>query len=119
MSIRLFWMTSVLEGKHPVGDPLLAEKTSPTPDAEDTSQLKSFFSGAWHVVRNLLITISIMALTALAASAILSWRRDSINGRPIRFPERDLPMRLGGSHSGGSYIGMTFAPPTARSKDQA
>lgn len=117
MSIRLFWMTSVLDGKHPIGDPLLTEQTATESTPQISGQIKSFFIGIWPVVQKILIVIAALALTALAAYAIWIWRRDAITGRPIRFPERDLPMRLGGSHSGGSYIGFTFTPSRQGSGD--
>jgi hypothetical protein len=116
MSIRLFWMTSVLEGKHPIGDPLLTEQIQSAPDPETTGWFSSLLAGIWPVVKKILTGLSFLVLAALGAAAIWSWRRDSITGSPIRFPERDLPMRLGGSHSGGTYIGMTFVPPSARSE---
>jgi hypothetical protein len=116
MSIRLLWMTSVIDGRHPVGDPLLVEQTSPAPGLETTGKMKAFFAGAWLVVRKILASISLLGLAALGIYTVWIWRRDAITGRPIRFPERDLPMRLGGSHSGGSYIGMTFSPSQRESK---
>ncbi len=110
MSIRLFWMTSILEGKHPVGGPLLTEESKSNPSPGITAHIKSFFTGIWPVVKKIIAGLAALILAALAAYAAWVWRRDAITGRPIRFPERDLPMRLGGSHAGGTYIGMTFSP---------
>lgn len=115
MSIRLFWMTSVIDGKHPVGNPLHGEKNESTQTASIIERIKTFFAAIWPAVKKNLLSIALLALASLAAYAIWIWRRDSISGRPIRFPERDLPMRLGGSHAGGAYIGMTFTPPAPRS----
>ena len=35
-------------------------------------------------------------------------RRDSLEGEPVIFPERELPMRLGGSYSGGGFVSMSY-----------
>ncbi|MGD9747291.1 MAG: hypothetical protein AB7I98_09995 [Verrucomicrobiales bacterium] len=35
-------------------------------------------------------------------------RRDSLDGEPVIFPERELPMRLGGSYSGGGFVSMSY-----------
>ncbi|MCF6313236.1 MAG: hypothetical protein L3J39_12370 [Verrucomicrobiales bacterium] len=115
MSIRLFWMTSVIDGKHPVGNPLRGEKIETSEDLSIGERSKTFFASIWPAVKKALLSIALLTLAALAAYAIWVWRRDTITGRPIRFPERDLPMRLGGSHAGGAYIGMTFAPPAPSS----
>lgn len=117
MSIRLFWMTSVLEGKRPVGDPLLADQSSSLQDTGFMNRFNAFFVSIWPIVRKILISLVILLLIGIGAYVVVLWRRDAITGRPIRFPERDLPMRLGGSHSGGTYIGMTFVPPQARQKN--
>ncbi len=115
MSIRLLWMASVIEGKHPVGEPMLVEQSPPAPGLEIPGKFKALLSSTWLVVQKILGIAAILALAALAVYALWIWRRDAIGGRPIRFPERDLPMRLGGSHSGGAYTGMTFSP----SKDKS
>lgn len=60
----------------------------------------------WPVAAGALGALGLFSFGGITAARI--WRRDSLAAEPVLFPERELPMRLGGSYSGGGFVSMSY-----------
>lgn len=119
LSIRLYWMAKLIE-RQSAGetisstqeglsepwelaqeDPGVAAVTMPGARVRAVLQRLGGLPWAW-------IGSVAGILGAGLLTGFLVWRRDSLAAKPILFPDRNLPSRLGGEFSGGGYIGISF-----------
>ena len=121
LSIRLYWMTKLLE-RQSAGETISSTQeglsepweemeadaaagtlTIPAEVGSLRGLLESFGGVPWAWIGSILGILGAGLLTGF-----LVWRRDSLSAKPILFPDRNLPSRLGGEFSGGGYIGISF-----------
>lgn len=96
MSIRIYWMEKALQsGVMRVADEMPQNDAEANPSLTAPSPLKKWIFPA-----------SLLALTVAAASALNWWR---LSLQTYRFPEFEIPPRLGGTHAAGIGAVISYA----------
>ena len=120
LSIRLYWMAKLLE-RQSAGETIASTQESLSePDWQELAAesegavVASSNSGAARVTEKLmdlpwlLMSLGTGFLSCLIGGGWWWWRRDSLAGKPVLFPDLEMPSRLGGVYSGGGYVGISF-----------
>lgn len=108
LSIRLYWLGRILDRPQSMteAEAEAAADRQRTAENRGESGATGIFTGPakhwWW--------LSIGVLLSVLAGATLRWllRRNSLEGEPLFFPDRELPVRLGGPSAGGSCAAITF-----------
>lgn len=128
LSLQLYWMTRLLErqlsesGEHEPGTAVaLATKSGvdvPELLREDAPDLFATTSGMskeewlslasrWGIVLGVLLA-AFLAMALITRLAAWWSQREATVGKPLVFPDIEIPPRLGGEFSGGAFVSMSF-----------
>ena len=111
LSIRLYWLAKTLKreeaGEETLVGPVNLEGRSGElpPVVLGATVPGSDFLGGFPWI--LAVTGGVILISAFGG-VWWWWRRDSLGAKPMLFPELEVPSRLGGSFSGGGYVGISF-----------
>lgn len=110
LSIRLYWLGRILDRPQSMTEAEATEhadqrrvaEAAGSPGGSRTSGLAAHAAPWWWIF--------LAALGSVLLGGWLSWlvRRNSLNGEPLFFPDRELPARLGGASAGGDCAQMSF-----------
>lgn len=123
LSIRLYWMAKLLERQSAgeriasTAEELTGAGWNPSEgEGSDAVNLGNAMGGSrltelfetFGGMPWLLVGLCGAGFIGVAGGGWWWWRRDSLAAKPMLFPELEVPSRLGGSYSGGGYIGISF-----------
>lgn len=108
LSIRLYWLGRILDRPQSMteAEAEAAADRQRVADSSGESRSAGFLTGRamqwWWLFAG--------ALLSVMAGAMVRWlfRRNSLAGEPMFFPDRELAVRLGGPCAGGSCAAITF-----------
>ena len=105
LSIRLYWLARILDRPQ--------DMTEAEAELAADEHQKSALSGHGEAAAKLAMRWSWVVLAILLSFGlgIMVWclaRRNSLRGGPVFFPDRELPVRLGGASSGGACAEISF-----------
>ncbi len=105
LSIRLYWLARILDRPQSMTE---AEAELAADEHQSSAR-----DGEAEATANLAMRWSWVVLTILLSFGlgIMVWclsRRNSLRGGPVFFPDRELPVRLGGASSGGACAEISF-----------
>lgn len=121
LSIRLYWLAKLIE-RQAAGETIASthEELSRPEWQEMAVPGQASATGESGASRADMVGAKLRALPWLGlglGAAFLSgllgsgwwwWRRDSLAAKPVLFPDLEMPSRLGGTYSGGGYVGISF-----------
>lgn len=105
LSIRLYWLARILDRPQSMteAEAEMAADQHRTASVENGGEPRANPGMRWAWT-------FLGALLAAVAGAFVWWlaRRNSLHGGPVFFPDREIPMRLGGASSGGACAEISF-----------
>jgi hypothetical protein len=106
LSIRLYWLGRILDRPQSMTE---AEAEA----AADLQRVADSEGAGGKAIFGRVMTwgwLFVGALASVIAGAVLRWlvRRNSLNGEPLFFPDRELAARLGGPCAGGRCASLSF-----------
>lgn len=105
LSIRLYWLARILDRPQSMTE----AEAEVAADEHRTASVENGGEPVGNPGMRWLWTF-LGALLALAVGAFVWWlaRRNSLYGGPVFFPDREIPIRLGGASSGGACAEISF-----------
>ena len=117
MSIRIYWMESMLGGGDSNGEQISAVVRAAKPPEKRSTTMEKF-QPVFDLAKPFLIPVSVIFGLVIAAIGLCFWIRQHAR---YRFPDIEVEPRLGGAHAAGVGAVISFASaalPPASQRDQ-
>ncbi len=121
LSIRLYWLAKLIERQaagetiasthEELSRPEWQEMATPgqsTAARESRDSRTDVVGEKLRALPWLGLGLGAAFLSGLLGTGWWWWRRDSLAAKPVLFPDLEMPSRLGGTYSGGGYVGISF-----------